>query len=406
MNGVHSGKRSAPLRVGVDACGWINERGYGRFTRELLSAMVACSPEVEFVFFVDEWARASMDLVAPNLSLVCVKQKSAPTRAAAANGYRSPVDMLRLTQATWKTSMDVFFSPSVYTYFPLPPGIPAVVTIHDAIAERFPQLTLPTLRARLFWTSKVRLAIWQARLILTVSAYSARDLAATLRIPSARIRVTSEAPSSLYRPSDSDAQIADIAAQIGLPAGARWFVYVGGFNPHKNVDLIVRAHAAALDRRGAAAHYLVLVGDAGRDVFHADIEKIRGAIAEAGTERLVIWAGFMPDEDLRHLHSGAIALLLPSACEGFGLPAVEAAACGTPVIATTESPLPDLLEGGGIFVRPGNEEDLVSALRTLLQNEPARKRMGEVARQRTRRLSWESSARIAMQTLQEAALTR
>jgi glycosyltransferase involved in cell wall biosynthesis len=406
MDSRFSPKGSPPLRVGVDACSWINERGYGRFTRELLPAMVACAPEVEFVFFVDKWAQTSIDLVAENLSMVCVNQKSAPTRAAAANGYRSPVDMLRLTQAIWKSSIDVFFSPSVYTYFPLPPRVPAVITIHDAIAERFPELTLPTLRARLFWTAKVRLAIWQARLILTVSEYSARDLVSVLKIPSNRIRVASEAPSSSYRPSDSNDQISEVASQIGLPRGSRWIVYVGGFNPHKHVDLIVKAHAASLDLLRPSSLYLVLVGDASRDVFHADVEKIRSAISEAGTEHLVIWAGFVPDEKLRHLYSGAIALLLPSACEGFGLPAIEAAACGTPVIATTESPLPELLEGGGIFVRPRNEGDLVSALRTMLKDEITRKKMGNVARFQTSKLSWESSARFTIQTLREAALTR
>ena len=70
----------------------------------------------------------------------------------------------------------MFFSPSVYTYFPLPPGLRAVVCVHDCIAERFPELTLPSRRARLFWSAKVKLALWQARLVLTVSPYSARDL--------------------------------------------------------------------------------------------------------------------------------------------------------------------------------------------------------------------------------------
>ena len=395
-------KRSARLRVGVDACCWINERGYGRFTREILSEMVARSPEVEFVFFIDKLARAGIDLVAANLRCVVVPQSSSPTKAAAAAGYRSPRDMLRFTQVVWKSPIDVFFSPSVYTYFPLPPRVRAVITIHDAIAEKFPELTLPTSRARLIWNAKVRFAVWQARLVLTVSEYSARDLVSILKIPARRIRVTSEAPSSLYRPSDSAEQISEAARRIGLPNGSRWILYVGGFNPHKHVDLIVKAHAATLDLQGDSPLYLVLVGDPGRDVFHTDVEKIRSAVSAAGTGQQVIWAGFVPDEELRHLHSGAVALLLPSACEGFGLPAVEAAACGTPVIATTESPLPELLEGGGIFVRPGNEGDLVSALRTVLKNEPARARMGEIARYRAGKLSWAHSADIAMRSLREA----
>ena len=398
--------RPARLRVGVDACSWINERGYGRFTRELLSAMVAGFPDVDFVFFVDRWARESISLVAANLGLVAVDQGSAPTRAAAAGGYRSPLDMLRLTRAVAKSSIDVFFSPSVYTYFPLPPGLPAVVTIHDAIAERFPALTLPTRRARLFWNAKVRLAVWQARLILTVSEYSARDLVSVLKIPVGRVRVTSEAPSSLYRPSETRDEIAKAAAEIGLPRGARWIIYVGGFNPHKHVDLIVNAHAACRPAAGEAPLYLVLVGDVGRDVFHSDAARIRAAITLAGTTGQVIWAGFVPDEKLRHLHSGAVALLLPSACEGFGLPAVEAAACAAPVIATTESPLPELLEGGGLFVRPGDEAGLLAALRSLLTDEPMRRRMGEIARNQAAKLSWKRSARLAMQALQEAARPR
>ena len=97
--------------------------------------MVASSPDVDFVYFAHEWARASIERTTANVRIVCVDQQAAPTEAAAANSYRSPADMFRLTQAIWKVPMDVFFSPSVYTYFPLPPRIPAVVTIHDAIAE-------------------------------------------------------------------------------------------------------------------------------------------------------------------------------------------------------------------------------------------------------------------------------
>ena len=397
-----SAQAAAPLRVGVDACSWINERGYGRVTREMTGAMVSAFPEARFTFFADPWARERIALAAPNLEVVSVEQGAPPTRAASAAGNRSPVDMLRLTRAVSRHRLDVFFSPSVYTYFPLPPGLRAVVAIHDAIAERFPELTLPSPRARLFWNAKVRLAIWQARHILTVSEYSARDMVSVLGIARERVRVTSEAPSPAYVPSASRSEVEAAAREAGIPPGARWIMYVGGFNPHKHVDLIVRAHAACRDA-STQPLYLVLVGDAGRDVFHGDVGRIRAAIAQAGTQDLVLWLGFVPDDKLRHLHSGAVALLLPSQCEGFGLPAVEAAACGAPVIATKESPLPELLQGGGLFVPPGDEAALALALRSLLEDEALRRRLGAAARERAAALTWEASARLTMKALREAA---
>jgi alpha-1,3-rhamnosyl/mannosyltransferase len=157
------------------------------------------------------------------------------------------------------------------------------------------------------------------------------------------IRVALEAPAAAYRPSEA-ADIAAAASRLGLPPGARWFAYVGGFSPHKNVHLIVRAHNAIAAGR-ANPPYLLLVGARDGDAFYSDHKRIRDSIAASDVSDAVRWTGFVPDGELRHLLSGATALLLPSECEGFGLPAVEAAACGAPVIATTASPLPELLKG-------------------------------------------------------------
>jgi alpha-1,3-rhamnosyl/mannosyltransferase len=365
--------------------------------------MAQVAPRDEFVCFLDRWTRERFDLDLPNVRVVCVDQAASPSRAASARGFRSPFDMMRLSRAVHADRLDAFFCPSVYTYFPLPPGLPAVITIHDAIAERFPRLTLPSARDRLFWRLKVRLAIWQARLILTVSEFSGRELAAVLRIPPGKIRVAGEAPAPVYRPSETKEEVRAVARRFGLPDGARWFIYVGGFNPHKHVDSIARAHAAAARRFSDAPLYLLLVGSADRDVFHHDLETIEAAIAEEGTGELVKWTGFVSDEDLRHLHSGAVALAIPSECEGYGLPAVEAAACGTPVVATTASPLPEILAGGGLFVPPGDVGALIAAFGALLEDEPRRTSMGRRAREQASRLSWRASAGVTMAALLEAA---
>lgn len=325
--------------------------------------------------------------------------RASASRAASAEGNRSPVDMLRMTRAVGRTGLDCFFSPSVYTYFPLPPRLPALVTIHDVIAERFPELTLPSRRARLFWKMKVWLALRQADRILTVSEYSARDIARVHGVAAHRISVALEAPAPEYLVRTPGDDATAMAAQAGIPRGSSWFTYVGGFNPHKNIPAIIRAHAVLARDRGALAPHLALVGTLDRDVFHGDTAAIRAAIAQSGSEALVHWTGFMSDRDLAKLHAGAIALLLPSECEGFGLPAVEAAACSTPVIATTESPLPDLLEGGGIFVEPGDERQLLEAMRRLATDAALRMELGAIASRRARELTWTRGAESCLRAL-------
>ena len=366
-----------------------------------MHAMVTMAPQHRFVCVGDRRAFEAFPLEAPNVEHVEVALDASPTLAAAADGARSVSDMLRLTRAVRAVRPDVFFSPSVYTYFPLPPGVRAVVTIHDAIAERFPHLTLPSARARLFWKLKVKLAIAQSRLVLTVSDYARRDLERVLGIAPSHLRVAVEAPADAYHPVSPDESRA-AAREVGVPDASGWFTYVGGFNPHKRLDLILRAHAA-LARSLPHPPHLLLVGTLTGDVFHGESGKLRAIVAECGTEALVHWTGFVADDRLRQLHAGAIAALLPSECEGFGLPAVEAAACGAPVIATTESPLPELLAGGGIFVVPGDLAALTDAMRCLAIDPDLRNSLGAVALAQTRRLTWEAGARAALGALEEAA---
>jgi alpha-1,3-rhamnosyl/mannosyltransferase len=390
------------MRIGVDATCWANARGYGRFARELLRAMVVEGASHEFVCFVDDRAARCFDLSGAGVRMVVVHQTASPTTAASAAGSRSVGDMWRMTRAVAREELDVFFSPSVYTYFPLPPSLAAVITFHDAIADRFPKLTLPSPRARLFWRMKVQMALAQSRIVLTVSDYAAAQVSRTLGVSRDRIRVAVEAAASIYQPSESPEDVEAAARRAGVPHGRRWFAYVGGFNPHKHVDAIVRAHAS-LVRDLADPPLLVLVGALDDDPFFGSQQRIRDEMARCGTADHVRWAGYVPDDELRHLLSGAIALVLPSESEGFGLPAVEAAACGVPVIATSESPLPQLLDGGGIFVAPGDESALGAAMRCLATDESHRRGLAEGALARARALSWTSSARAALDALVEAA---
>lgn len=363
--------------------------------------MLALAPQHEFVAFGDQSALDAGPGPAGNLRAVAVGQSVPAARAAAADGYRSPWDMLRLSRAVARERLDVFFSPSVYSYFPLPPGQRAVVTIHDAIAERFPALTLPSRRARMFWRLKVALALRQARLVLTVSEYAARQIQAVHGVSRDRLRIALEAPADDYYPATA-AEVDGARRRIGIPDGAGWFTYVGGFSPHKRLDVVLRAHASLVAGPAGAAH-LVLAGRRSGDVFLSNGTTLEALAEELGTTALIHWTGYLPDEELRALHTGATACLLPSESEGFGLPAVEAAACGAPVVATTESPLPELLAGGGLFVEPGDVGGLAGAMTRLLEDRSLRASLGAAARERAGRLSWDDGARAALAAIEEAA---
>jgi glycosyltransferase involved in cell wall biosynthesis len=391
------------MRIGIDATCWMNRRGYGRFTRELFPALATLASNDALICFVAQHDLNAFPLAYPNVEIRPVALSASPTTAASARGHRAIGDMLKLTRAVGRQKLDVFFSPSVYTYFPLPPRLPAVVTVHDAIADRFPGLTLPTWRARAFWRLKVTLALWQARIILTVSDFAASEVASVLGVSPERIRVAIEAPAPTYRQPTGPRDAEQAAQRLALPPGSRWFAYVGGFNPHKNVDLLVRAHAVLARELGPCVPHLVLVGPTTGDVFHEDLPRIRRTIEQEGTSALVHWLDFVPDVELRQVHAGALALVLPSTCEGFGLPAVEAAGCGAPVIATTESPLPQLLGGGGLFVPPGDLDRLLDALRVVATDEPLRRQMGQCARHRALQLTWEQTASVVLDALREAA---
>jgi glycosyltransferase involved in cell wall biosynthesis len=386
------------VKIGIDATCWANRRGYGRFARELMAPMARLGAGDEFICLGDAASLRAWDGGLPNVRRVEVALDAPPATAASSTSNRSLRDLLRLSAAVRRERPDVVFFPTVYTYFPLPGGVPGIVTIHDTIPERFPHLTLPSLSARVFWTAKVRLAVQQCRLVLTVSDHAARSIAEVLGVSRDRLRVTTEAAAAEYRPTE-DADHVAAAARTGIPPGVAWFAYVGGFNPHKRVDTILEAHADLASRVSPAPH-LVLVGSRS-DAFHGDA-RLERIIAEAGTGALVHWAGFVPDGDLAPLLGGAVALLLPSEAEGFGLPAVEAAACGTPVIATTESPLPELLDGAGYFVSPGDVAAITQAMESLLDPRQ-RASMSAVALDRTSRMSWENAAAATLSAIHEAA---
>lgn len=383
------------LRIGIDGTCLGSGRGYGRFLRELLPPLLRQRGDHEYVLFVDAETAARVAL--PEMPVERLETGASQADAASARGARSPLDMLRMGRGVARARVDAFYFPSVYSWFPLPLGLPMAVAIHDTIPERHGKIVFPAWKNRALWWAKSRAARLQARTIITVSEYARRQIAETFAMPEERIFVTPEAPSPAFSPvADAHAQAARALAARGIP-DEPYFVYVGGFNPHKNVAGLVRAFAEA--SRDANVR-LLLVGDYQGDVFHQDLASIRAEIERTGVAGRVHWTGFVPDAELRLLYAGALAVVLPAYEEGFGLPAVEAAACGAPCVATRESPLPEVLAGGGFFFDPHDAKQLTEGLRRALHAPDERARWAAAARECAAALSWDVTARATHDALE------
>jgi glycosyltransferase involved in cell wall biosynthesis len=136
-----------------------------------------------------------------------------------------------------------------------------------------------------------------------------------------------------------------------------------------------------------------MVGEYKNEIFHSDYEKLLRQIGELGMMDRVIFTGYLPDEEVVVLLNRSAVLALPSLMEGFGLPAIEAAACGCPVVATCASPLPGLLGEGGIYIHPDRPDELESALSRVLSDESLRQQMSRAGLAAAHSLTWEHAAR-------------
>src|SRR6266508_1305912 len=127
------------MRIGVDACCWSNRRGFGRFTRELLRAIVANDPNNEYLFFVDRETAVSCELP-EDVEKVVAPTTVSPMNAASATGRRSLQDIWCLSRQVLRHDVDLFFFPAVYSYFPILNRAKIIVTLHEVIPERHPEL--------------------------------------------------------------------------------------------------------------------------------------------------------------------------------------------------------------------------------------------------------------------------
>lgn len=384
------------MRVGVDATSWVNRRGFGRFARNAVRALVEADRDTTYLMYIDSTTAESADLPS-RAEIRRVPLGRPPSEAASANSSRSLLDLLRLGRAVRRDRPDVFLFPSVYTYFPVV-GTTTVVGIHDAIRVELPHLIVPGLRARLFSSLKERLALAGAARLFTVSEASRRAISERLGVPEGRLTVVPEAPDPVFRPA-RPGEIAAAKSAIGLREDERYLFYAGGISPHKNLETLIEAHASLQPPRPR----LVLVGDLERETYVSAATSVRALIAAHGLESEVLLPGFVSDEALAALYSGAWIVVNPSLAEGFGLPAVEAAACGAPLVISDIAAHRETLGHAAVFFPPGSIDRLAGELQRLLADQAARDEVARACQKAVAGFSWKATGEALRAILYEAA---
>ena len=275
-------------------------------------------------------------------------------------------------------------------YAPLPEGVPTLLTVYDLIPLLLPQQS--TLRARLLVRWAARLALRAAQRVLAISEATRRDFLTHFRLQPEKIQAIPLAADPAFQ-LQSPERVA--AARVCYHLPERYLLYLGSNKPHKNLERLVEAWAFLQPQPMP----LVIAG--AWDDRYPEARRRASALSLAGQ---IHWLGSLPEADLPALYSGALLFVFPSLYEGFGLPVLEAMACGTPIVCSNSSSLPEVAGDAALLTDPSDSEKLAKAIHTALEDEHLRQDLRERGLRRAQDFSWSRTAQLSLETYR-ASLT-
>ena len=299
-----------------------------------------------------------------------------------------------LAYELWRRPVDV-----LHVQYTAPPfcRVPVVATIHDLAFEHMPETF--TRRGSFQLKLTVRRTAQRAVRIATVSEYSRQDLLRTYQLSPEKVAVTYNGVDSYFTAEASPNEVADIRQRFGI--SRNYLLAVGSLQPRKNLIRLIRAYAKLRSENENFTPQLVIVG---RKLWLADeiFAEVRQRHADYLGADDVILTGYASDQDLPKLYRQATAFVYPSLFEGFGLPPVEAMACGTPVVTSNVSSLPEVTGDAALLVDPLDQSSIESALLKIVGDEALRARLREQGIQQAKRFTWREAAEKTLQLYREA----
>jgi glycosyltransferase involved in cell wall biosynthesis len=269
---------------------------------------------------------------------------------------------------------------------------PTVVTIHDISFEHYPQFFSP--RDRLILKTLVPLSARRARRIITVSEHAKGEIMACYDITADKIAVTYEAAGEQFRPITNPTALQTVRTKYGIPDGP-FILALGNLQPRKNIRRLVEAFARLdLSQRKVQSLLQSTLVIAGKAQWRES--EIFQSVRDRGLEDAVILPGYVDDADLPALYSAATVFVYPSLYEGFGLPPLEAMACGTPVISSNAASLPEVVSDAALTIDPTDIDALAQALVEVLSSPERQEDLRQRGLRRVAQFSWD---RCAAETL-------
>jgi glycosyltransferase involved in cell wall biosynthesis len=360
------------MHIGIDAHAiGAQQGGNETYIRNLIAALAELDGEHRYtLFFADAPAAREWQGRYRNFAVRLLPPPTPIVRVPVALAFelrRRPVDVLHVQ----------------YTAPPFCPA-PVITTIHDLAFEHLPETF--TRRGQMQLRLTVRRTARRAARVITVSEYSRQDIIRTYRLAPEKVLVTYCGLEARFTPHpETSGEAAAVRRRFGIERD--FLLAVGSLQPRKNLARLVRAYARLRAERADFTPQLVITGRRlwlSGETF-AEIER-------ACLKNDVIVTGYAADEELPALYRAATALIYPSLFEGFGLPPLEAMACGTPVVTSSTSCFPEILGDAAVMVDPYDEAALARAMLAVIGDEDLRARLRAAGRARAQRFTWRAAA--------------
>jgi glycosyltransferase involved in cell wall biosynthesis len=272
--------------------------------------------------------------------------------------------------------------------------VPTVVTVHDVSFLERPEYFTAGRAMQLRLT--VARSVKRAARVLTVSEFARESIVRAYNLPPEKIVVTPDAASPSFRAVNRTAAVQKVRERFRL--NSPYILSVGDLQPRKNHIGLIKAFAKLMKDQPQLGHDLVL---AGKDAWFGG--RVREAARESGLSGRIHFTGFVTDDDLLQLYNGCDCFAFPSFYEGFGIPVLEAMACGRAVICSNTSAIPEVADGAALLFNPESTEEIARAMADVLLDNELRLRMERLGLKRASYFSWQKTAEMTLKVYHEVA---